>query len=75
MINQISTALKTYRENSNLTQSDMSKLLDVSEPYYENVERGKVIIDVKTLKKFSKLSSLSYELLIYLRQQLLSIRR
>ena len=46
MINQISTALKTYRENSNLTQSDMSKLLDVSEPYYENVERGKVIIAV-----------------------------
>ncbi len=56
--------LKEYREKSNLTQKEMSKILKIAQGSYSNYELGKREPDIKTLIQLSKLFNVSVDTLI-----------
>ena len=41
--------LLEYRKNANLTQADVSQLLNVSQSYYSRLEKGKHFPDAKQI--------------------------
>lgn len=47
--------LKRYRTNSNITQKEAAKAINVSQPYYSRLEKGTAIPDAYQLLRLSEL--------------------
>lgn len=47
--------LKEYRMKNNMTQEDVSKILNVSQSYYSRLEKGKNFPDSKQIIKLCKI--------------------
>ncbi len=58
--------LKEIREDKNLRQSDISKILNVSQVAYSYYEIEKRQIPIDLLKKLAKLYNVSVDYLLYL---------
>ena len=58
--------LKKIREDKNLRQSDISKILNVSQVAYSYYEIEKRQIPIDLLKKLAKLYNVSVDYLLYL---------
>ncbi len=58
--------LREIREDKNLKQSDISKLLNVSQVAYSYYEIGKRQIPIDVLKKLAKIYNVSTDYLLYL---------
>lgn len=57
-------ALKTYRERRQMTQAELARLLDVSQPTICEIENGNQTPTVKLLKRISKVTGLSADKLL-----------
>ena len=58
--------LKEIREDKNLKQKDISKMLNVSQVAYSYYEIGKRQIPIDILKKLAKIYNVSTDYLLYL---------
>ena len=58
--------IKEIREDRNLKQKDISKLLNVSQVAYSYYEIGKRQIPIDILKKLAKIYNVSTDYLLYL---------
>ncbi len=60
--------LKALRKNSNLTQEQAAKKLDISESTLNNYENYKSFPDVQVVEKILKLYNVQYDDVIFLPQ-------
>lgn len=58
--------LREIREDKNLKQSDVSKMLNVSQVAYSYYEIGKRQIPIDLLKKLARIYNVSTDYLLYL---------
>ena len=61
----IGKKLKQLRKKSDLTQVDVAKKLEVTQPLIQRWESGNKIPNLKTLKKFSKIYNISIDALAF----------
>ena len=62
--------LREIREDRNLKQKDISKLLNVSQVAYSYYELGKRQIPIDILKKLAKIYNVSTDYLLYLTDEI-----
>ena len=62
--------LREIREDRNLKQKDVSKLLNVSQVAYSYYELGKRQIPIDVLKKLAKIYNVSTDYLLYLTDEI-----
>ncbi len=62
--------LREIREDRNLKQKDVSKLLNVSQVAYSYYELGKRQIPIDILKKLAKIYNVSTDYLLYLTDEI-----
>lgn len=56
--------IKDLREDKDMTQSQVSKLLNISQTNYSKYELGKINIPIETLKKLSIIFNTSIDYLL-----------
>ncbi len=65
LLNELGVKIAFYRKSLDLSQEELSTLLDISVPQMSNIERGLATVNVKQLLKLSKIFDLSPNDLIY----------
>lgn len=57
-------ALKSYRARAKLTQAELARRLSISQPTYCDIENGRHLPSVETLKRITKVTGLSADKLL-----------
>ncbi len=57
-------ALKSYRERKGMTQAELARLIDVSQPTICDIENGRQSPSVEVLKRLAKVTGLSADKLL-----------
>ena len=66
MILNINLLLKKYRKRAKKTQKEIAQVLNISRSTYSYYESGKILPDLKTVFKLSKIFGINYtELLVH----------
>ena len=64
-LNELGIKISFYRKNLDLSQEELSSLLDISVPQMSKIERGMATLNVMQLLKLSKIFGISPNNLIY----------
>lgn len=66
MSNDLKFSIKSARNNVNLTQSEMAKMLGVTKKTYSAYENGKTQMKINTALRFSEITKIPIDNIIFL---------